>query len=81
MANALDNDSTAKDDIDVNATRKKIAYILETSGTTGEPQAACFLGEAEPTPASEAVTLWLFPITSSSGIWPAFAREHLSVLI
>ena len=55
------------------------AYLLETSGTTGEPKAACFSGAAEASELATKAVLWLFPAFSSSGISSAFALNQLTI--
>jgi acyl-CoA synthetase (AMP-forming)/AMP-acid ligase II/acyl carrier protein len=57
------------------------AYLLETSGTTGMPRAACFDGSSEHAALLDRTVLWLFPLTSSSGISGAFALHRRSIFL
>lgn len=57
------------------------AYLLETSGTTGSPRAACFNGQSEAAAVLERAVLWLFPLSSSSGISGAFAQHRLTAFL
>lgn len=57
------------------------AYVLETSGTTGIPRAACFCGQSEPAELLDRAVLWLFPLSSSSGISGAFAQHRVTAFL
>lgn len=57
------------------------AYLLETSGTTGSPRAACFSGQSQAADLSDLAILWLFPLSSSSGISGAFALHRLTAFL
>lgn len=60
---------------------QKPAYLLETSGTTGIPRAACFNGFSEYSDMADKSVLWLFPISSSSGICGAMALTRVCVFL
>lgn len=57
------------------------AYLLETSGTTGSPRAACFSGQSQAADLSDLAILWLFPLSSSSGISGAFALHRFTAFL
>ncbi len=57
------------------------AYLLETSGTTGSPRAACFSGQSQAADLSDLAILWLFPLSSSSGISGAFALHRITAFL